>query len=448
MRSSLVIELKIVYVKRLCYEDVMFSSLTAQQSNIFNKYKYENYIKNIKFTKAQQSKWISHKIIDPIPIDKKEIFNIEMQTRGQSKNNLWMLLRLDRKTASLSCNMASVHMLHKPALVFGNKQENEVKCNNALLFECLREKIRLTLKNPTVCVVETVLNCGMFLSELGLHAASPDAYFRLNDETCIPVEIKCPYNYRDTTVGQMRNGLGANKLRYRVKHTALSVNRIGNPMFAVEKTDPHYRQMQRQMYVMKAPMCFYVVKFKRTLVVSTVLRDNEFCEKEQKTESNAYVAFGVENLNASQYQNVNKRIASFTDHANNHIYTAMQINKLAIRGIYINYGYLKCAFCNFSLDSREPFDDVIQHAHANCKMILFSEKFYNSKYFDHEKRYASIAKNSLYKANAKEWAYYGYYLNSIKDILKCFSCGTLSAVPQKHDHKHDCQYYLEILKSN
>lgn len=219
---------------------------------VIKKYKFNNYVKTIELSRAQLSRWRSNKDIHPKPLDRAEILRVEKATRGQSKNELWTLLRLDRSTASASSN-SSGNMLQRPALLFGNAQESQVKETNGIMLDHMREIIKNKI---TSAVVETVLDCGMFFSSLGLHAASPDAYFSLADGTWIPVEIKCPYNYRDTTVEQMRVELGNGNRKYRVKHTALLVNKKGTPQFEMVKTDAHYKQIQRQMYVMNAPMGF------------------------------------------------------------------------------------------------------------------------------------------------------------------------------------------------
>lgn len=424
----------------------MFASLNLEQSILFKKYKFNNYVKTINLTQTQLNEWRVNKIIAPKPLSRDEILRIEKATRGQSKNELWTLLRLDRNTASASSSNASCNILQRPALLFGNAQESQVKSDNTIVFDHMRSKIESYMPQ-TVRVVETILDCGMFFSELGLHAASPDAYFSLSDGVWIPVEIKCPYNYRDTTIEQMRAGLGANRHRYRVKHTALSVNRIGKPIFEVVKTDAHYRQMQRQMYTMKSPMCFYIVKFKHNLVVKTVWRDDEFFQKETETEANSFVAFAIENANGARFQRIDKRVYSFKTHKNNHNFTEEEIGAITHRGIYLDYGYLKCAYCSgFNMDSRESFSNVMKFNHVDCSSVGFKkEKFDNPTFFDHTKRYSSLLKNDQYKNKAKSIAYFGYYMADNGEI-KTFCCGVKSAFPSKHNHQNDCAYYLEILK--
>ncbi|ANF29669.1 alk-exo [Catopsilia pomona nucleopolyhedrovirus] len=434
----------------------MFASLNPEQTLLFKKYKFNNYVKNIRLTQTQLNEWRTNKtIVDPKPLNDDEIMRIEKATRGQSNNDLWTLLRLDRTTASATsaANSRANNLFQKPALVFGNAQENLVKANNTLMFEHMRAKIVEMCNNnggaqlQSIDIIETVPDCGMFFSKLGLHAASPDSYFKLSDGTYIPVEIKCPYNYRDTTVEQMRSTLGGNKSRYRVKHTALTVNKFGQPHFEVVTTDPHYRQMQRQMYTMNAPFCFYVVKFKHNLIVKTVRRDEAFCRKECETESKAYVAFAIENANVSRFQQIDQRVRSFKSHGDNHNFNETQTVNLAHRGIYLDYGYLKCVYCTtFNMDSREPYNSVMARVHDQCTGVpLKQDKFDNPSFFDHTKRYRSLLKSTQHRECAESIAYFGYYMDENNEI-KTFCCAVKSENPTKHNHKPDCAYYLEILK--
>jgi hypothetical protein len=425
----------------------MNCTLNSEQQCIFEKFKYENYIKNIVLSREQLLCWQTHKTINPAPLKRDVVLAIEAATRGQSKNDLWLLLRMDRRTATMT-KSHSTNLARCPALIHGNTQESRVKNQNRLMFDLLCTATE-TLSPGGVFVKNTILECGMFLSELGLHSASPDAYFELSDKTWIPVEIKCPFNYRDTCVDQIRSALGNKKQRYRVKHTALSVNKMGKPIFQMEKTDVHYRQIQRQLYVMKSPFAFYIVKFKNDLVVTTVYRDEDFFKNELRLESNAFVAFALQN--ATNDKSVDTRMRSFEFYKNNHEYTPCQFDMLAKQGLYVEFGYLKCAYCNeFTTDSREPFVSVIAKNHL-CYANLQQNFVDNIDYFDYDKRYDSLKRNYTYKNEAEPLAYFGWYLCKKENTLKTFCCGVkiddeITATSVKHLHKDDCKYFKTISK--
>ncbi|AGR57061.1 alkaline nuclease [Choristoneura rosaceana nucleopolyhedrovirus] len=413
----------------------MHVSLTAEQRAVYDKYNFATYARSVTLTRAQLDKWREKKNIVPAPVSRDETLRVEAATRGQSKNALWNMLRFNRSTASRSSGGA---MLRSSALAFGNAQETNVKVINAELFERLGH---LAAERAGCAVAETVLDCGMFLSALGLHSASPDAYFAMADGSWVPVEIKCPFNYRDTTVDQMRLELGKANRKYRVKHTALLVNKSGPPQFEVVKTHDHYRQMQRQMYVMRdAPVCFYVVRFKQNLVVLTVPRDDDFSNKEAAKEGAAFVAFAMENAGRAQFKRGERRRASFAQNAADHAYDAAQVDALVRRGLYLLYGQLRCAHCDgFVLDGHASFETAMARNHEQCEGLALQEhQFDNAAFLDFDKRHTSLV-NRRYD-NARALAGEGYYAGS-DGAVKTFCCGVRGSA----DHLPQCSYYLAVV---
>ncbi|AIG63295.1 ALK-EXO [Helicoverpa armigera SNPV] len=320
--------------------------LTAEQQNIFDKYCFTNYVSQLKSITQLLSRH--------------EIMKIEKATRGQSTNPLWFLLRLDRQTASGSNTNSSsgIGLRPIPALTYGLEQETCVK-NNESLLNLIRECVE---RETNKKITETVLDCGMFFSKYGLHSASPDAYFILDDDTIVPMEIKCPHTYRDTTVDEVRRAMNARKERYRIKHTAFSVNRNGPARFVVEKTDPHYRQMQRQLHVLDSSLVIYLVRFKDSFVASIVKRDDEFCDKESKTEQTMFKMFVNKNTSAERFRQCAVRIKSFA----NTTLTNDNVEKLAKAGFYYSYGNIACAYCDTAFDEDESVDTILDK-HKICK---------------------------------------------------------------------------------
>jgi hypothetical protein len=123
---------------------------------------------------------------------------------------------------------------------------------------------------------------------------------------------------------------------------------------------------------------------------------------------------------------------------------------LAQQGLYIDYGYLKCAFCNKTItDSREPITNIFAKNHFCFENNGFDTSvFVNKEFFDHSKRYNSLIKNSVLKNDAKSLAFYGWYIEN--DNIKTFCCGKCSdeknVTRNKHVHENDCQYFRNVLK--
>ncbi|ABY65850.1 alkaline exonuclease [Orgyia leucostigma nucleopolyhedrovirus] len=392
------------------------TELTCEQQAICDIYLYGNYVANL----------------PPKGLTVEEIARIERATRGQSHNPLWNILRLDRKTASNSTSAYTSNAWCTQAMTFGLDQERTVKRNKTLV-NLIKHKLELQLG---VTILESVLDCGMFLSRLGLCAASPDAYFVTDSDVFIPVEIKCPLKYKDVTVDEMRNALNVRKPRYRVKHTAFSVNRDGPAVFSVESTDAHYRQMQRQMYVLDAPLCVYLVKFKDSFVVSFVDRDKRFYEQELHNEQRLFNTFLAQTQKQRRPDDAEKRIVSFCNQ--NHTFSADEVRSLADDGFCYKYGRLVCVRCDMEIDGDIRCNDVLaRHASSGCgdNDAATLNTVSHADYRDHSKRLESLA-----KACADLWlAEQGVFCNKNGQLMT-FCCGLYVNSGTEVKHVDKCAY--------
>lgn len=393
---------------------------------------YENYVKNLKCKTFRLSR--------------EEIDAVEVSTRGQSENALWSTLRLDRQTASGTSNNTSVPQ--SAAMSYGLVQEKRLKRDKFLMSQ-IEKIIEKTLNGK---IVKSILDCGMILSEFGLFSASPDAYFNVsvrdddvdgNDKVVqVPVEIKCPHTYKDKNFIEVRNSLGIRKNRYRVKHTALSVNRQGDSMsFAVETTDPHYRQMQRQIYVMNAPMCVYVVKFHNSYVVLPVLRDQTFYLKEYQTEKRLFERFVEKNFNRITYNTECNRIRSLA--LNVPHYDEATVKKLAHNGIFYDFGELKCIHCDLQFDLDCPLEVILaKNKYCGDGDIKKMSKIFNRNYTDHHRRVESL----LDCNKNPKLADAGIYCDN-DETLKTFCCGVeIDRDDDEVKHSVSCKYNLMLIQ--
>nr|AOL57124.1 alkaline exonuclease [Chrysodeixis includens nucleopolyhedrovirus]AOL57265.1 alkaline exonuclease [Chrysodeixis includens nucleopolyhedrovirus]QGW49253.1 alkaline exonuclease [Chrysodeixis includens nucleopolyhedrovirus]QGW49393.1 alkaline exonuclease [Chrysodeixis includens nucleopolyhedrovirus]QGW49533.1 alkaline exonuclease [Chrysodeixis includens nucleopolyhedrovirus] len=399
---------------------IKMTSLTAEQQQIYDKYCYANYVASLKH--------------DNMKLTQDEILEVEEMTRGQSENFLWRLLRLNRQTAS---NNKGSNVMFSPnaAMCHGLKEEKKVKDNKNLMSE-IQRTIEIALKTT---VIQEIFDCGMFLSSFGLHAASPDAYYVTADMMYIPIEIKCPYTYKDLTYEDVRKTLRKNpnskKERFRIKNTALSVNVEGSPLFIVEKTDPHYRQMQRQMYVMNAPICVYLVKFKDSYVATTVYRDSAFYNVELKEEKKIFNMFVNRNKRNLMLTDQYKRKESFEG---KHLpqYTELDIRALTRSGLYFDFGQLVCIFCQNRFDVDTPAKEILAK-HTNC-----ASNSYNGIDFDVKHR-AYINYSARLKTLSQEHKHLasdGLFLDPVDSQYKMFCCGLLIEDDFNINHVDDCEY--------
>nr|QED40097.1 alkaline exonuclease [Spodoptera frugiperda multiple nucleopolyhedrovirus] len=398
--------------------------LTKSQMEIIDKYSYNNYVSTLQSPKFRLSR--------------NDILFVEHATREQSLNPLWNMLRLDRQTASGNCSYAT-SVPQSAAMSYGLRQEKLLK-NDKFLIQQVINVIETTIGGK---VVDQVLNCGMFMSEFGLFSASPDAYFVVKTttgddakEVFVPLEIKCPHTYKETNFEEMRKTFGNRNDRYRVKHTALSVNKHGDFLFAVEQTDPHYRQMQRQMYVMNAPLCVYVVKFYNSYVILPVLRNETFYIKEYQIEKRLFERYVQKNRHRLLYKSEQNRLKTLTNH-----FSLSDAQQLAESGLVYEFGELKCIYCDLPFDIEAPISEIIdRNKQCGDSSIEKMSAISNKNYISHNKRQQSLINNGI----DVKLADHGVYCTD-HGALRTFCCDEQindDTTPIKH--KDYCKYYLML----
>ncbi|ABF47458.1 alkaline exonuclease [Clanis bilineata nucleopolyhedrovirus] len=400
------------------------SNAKLEEQSICDRFLYSNFVSSLDCVNKRLSK--------------EDILLVEKMTRGQAANKLWNILRLDRKTASGSVNNVSIPTT--AAMSFGIVNEKVVKSDESFISLVRKKCVEDVLG---VKVRDTVLECGLFFTPRGLHSASPDAYFVTDDNQWIPVEIKCPATYKDTTIEQMRTGLGTRKQRYRVKNTALSVNISGPPLFQVEQKDAHYRQMQRQMYVLNAPLCVYIVKFQDSCVALTVLRNKQFCLQEEQSEQKLLEMYVLKNKTNKNLNNINSRIKSFVDQ--HHNFTDYQINSLSETGLYYNYGSLSCVFCSSRFDLDIDYNCLLDKHAMQCDRGNL--KFAVMEYADHSKRVESLRLLNVDLQLAAQGLFYDKHMLK----FRTFCCSQTTDFTNSNDnrsiivkHTKDCKYKIII----
>ncbi|AUV65282.1 alkaline exonuclease [Alphabaculovirus myunipunctae] len=393
--------------------------LSAEQRILLEMYFHNNYVKRLQSPSFRLSR--------------DEILRVERATRLQSKNYLWHMLRIDRNTASGGKSADRV-FIATDAMTYGLEQEDELKRDKATM-RLIRETIEKTLNKKAV---KRATKCGMFLSSFGLHAASPDAYFELEDGTFVPVEIKCPHSFRDVTIEQMRQKLNDRQPRYVVPHTAFTVNKRGAPLFFVKNTKEHYHQMQKQMYVMNAPMCVYVVKFAANeYVISSVMRDETECAKQREVEEKEFNKWVANNSIHKKYSSAWKRQQSLLSAS----YTTEQAKRLAERGLFHHFGQLKCVYCDATFDAEASFDFVMQKHYCTDNSVEEDIKVAVDKFVSHSKRVESLQKHDADVDLAAQGVYHDGTTG-----LRTFCCNRrVSMTTTTIKHNDNCEY-VKIIK--
>ncbi|UXX41920.1 alk-exo [Psilogramma increta granulovirus] len=384
--------------------------LTEYQLLLANKYCLQNYVKSLTMTHRNTQQ---------------EIVDLEVATRGQSDNVLWKLLRINRTTASGSQNFCGEPTT---AMEYGVCNEKLLKQNNALIgiiIDCVENRLQ---KN----VVETILNCGLFISPIGLFSASPDAYFRLDSNELVVLEIKCPYVYRNKTLEQIRLEKNSTRATYRVQHTALSLNKTGPLHVTVTKRNDHYRQMQMQMYVTGAVMAVYIVKFSDMPEIHFVDRDIEFINELEMRELKKLQMYVKENTRNQVMTMERERFHSFARASN--VTTAIA-SEFARDGLYWWCGVVLCFFCEQRFEiADKSVESVLQEHNPQCNKegnisLGSSNVVTHPQYINVFDRINSFNGVDEYCAESKKLATEGLFYYENKLVLYC--CGGENSMHKK-----------------
>ncbi|ACH69502.1 alk-exo [Trichoplusia ni granulovirus LBIV-12] len=394
-------------------------AMNEYELQLCDRYSYSNYVARLK----------------PGHINtRKEIFELERATRGQNQNALWGVLRLNRKTASNLSGCSNFVSDNNEAIRYGINQEKVVK-NNQLLMRAIKEKIEEKLD----CVVtQTVLDCGMFISPIGLFSASPDAYFVDEKGQIVVLEIKCPYTYRNTNLCSIRNSFN-NRARYRIPNTAFSINKQGPIDVRVEKKNDHYRQIQNQMYVTGAVLGVYLVKIGETEEVHFVERDEEMIKDFAKNEDSELKRVLSENAKHREFVMERNRLFSFYNSPNikNDI-----VKKLARDGFYYWNGCIKCHFCQKHVELENGLDNILaQHVcnskHGNVRYADIKHR----NYLTLQSRINSFSRLNIDSTLAQELAKLNVFVGDDNN-LKYYCCSTVIS-----DDKIDQQCIKDVVKN-
>ncbi|AGQ20368.1 alk-exo [Clostera anastomosis granulovirus A] len=400
----------------MAFEMVKFEGvLTDEQLELGGKYSLEKYVRTLTLQHRNSVE---------------DIMLLESATRGQSKNPLWKLLRINRTTASGGGNFCGKN---SPAIQYGIRQEKLLK-RDTIVMNVLKEAVEKKLKKR---VVQEVLDCGLFISSIGLHSASPDAYLVLETKEIVVVEIKCPYTYRNENLETIRTRMNTRQKRYRVPHTAFSINRHGPLQVTVEKANDHYRQMQAQMYVTGACMAVYVVKLRDDMPeIHFVDRDEALIGSMHKNELYQLKVHVHENRRNRAMVMESERVKTFVGSG----YEERVSRLLARDGFYYWCGSVSCYFCGRRFEMADCcVEDVIyKHMEEACNktenVILtqaHSKSFLNV--FDRIDNLRSVGVYS--PAQCEDMARRGLYHDGIRLVLYC--CGGTNG-----NHENLCQKEL------
>ncbi|UYE98998.1 MAG: alk-exo [Betabaculovirus sp.] len=388
---------------------VSTGALTDEQLSLANIYCLQHYVKSLTMTHRNTPQ---------------AIVDLEIATRGQADNVLWKLLRINRTTASGTNNFCGEPT---PAMEYGLCNEKLLKQNHALM-SIVVDSVEKRLQKH---VVESVLDCGLFISPIGLYSASPDAYFKLDTGELVVLEIKCPYVYRNKTLEQVRLEKNSTRATYRVQHTALSLNRTGPLHVTVTKRNDHYRQMQTQMYVTGAVMAVYMVKFSDMPEIHFVERDSEMMDELERRELEKLEMYVKENTRNQVMAMERERFHSFARACN---VTTTVAKQFARDGLYWWCGVVLCFFCEQQFEvADKSVETVLQEHNTQCNkegnISMASNVVAHPRYLNIFDRINTFESVPEYSVQSKQLATAGLFYDGTKLVLYC--CGGENGVHER-----------------
>ncbi|APO13994.1 ALK-EXO [Plodia interpunctella granulovirus] len=387
----------------MAYELAVDRGMTEEEMRLAKKYSFEYY--STRLTELHRN-------------SKEEIMELERATRGQSENTLWKLIRINRTTAT--GNQSSI-CEGTPAMQYGLENEKKLK-RNTVIMSIIRDAIEDKLKQK---VAEEILECGLFLSDIGLFSASPDAYFVMEDGSLVVLEIKCPYTYRHETLDTIRQKFNNNRNRYRVPNTAFSVSRSNELNVVVEKRNDHYRQIQSQLYVTGAILAVYMVKFSDMPEVHFVKRDETYISELRERELVRLSMYARENVKSLKMVMEKERRKTFDDNES--------ARALARDGLYYKCGLVVCYFCRqtFEIVDKTAAQVLAEHGPCDRTGNISMVEAVNASYLNIFDRLRNLQNSGLYNAvDCQALAQKGFYHDGRGLVTYC--CG--------HEHKEGCRF--------
>lgn len=391
----------------------IITPMTPRQIALSEKYLLQNYVTNLKPGHRNTPE---------------EIMMLEVATRGQNQNPLWKLLRINRTTASRG---GHVYGCDNPAMNYGLHNEDVIKCNDVYM-DGVCEAVEARLNSP---VVKRVLNCGLFLSPMGVFSASPDGYFVLANGDLVVLEIKCPYTYRNLSLDEVRQGFNRNKSRYRVPNTAFSVNRTGEMLVAVETKNDHYRQMQSQLYVTNAVLAVYFVKFADMPEVHFVERDEAVIAELGRRERLDFEQYVAENKKGQQLVAEKARLETFVGSMRPDLARMM-----ARQGLYYDYGDIRCHFCRRHFEVRGGGSEEASYEHECDKTGNVGHVHARHVgYLNVSARTESLLRTGRFsESHCQQLAERGLFHEDTSDSVRFYCCGNTEEEGHALNTEWDC----------
>ena len=222
---------------------------------------------------------------------------IEHTTRKQHQSPYWFKIRLGRITASIfkSVCRANIQNSFPPSLlknicypeVFNTAATDYGRRMEKTAIEFLLQDNKAKHKNLKLSPIGFVVDINKCY-----YGASPDAMWNCRCCENAPVEVKCPFNFRN---GDITAYLAT-------KSCSIILN--DSNLYEIKKNHAYYYQVQLQLYILKKKFAHFFVYSKEQQILIKVPFDGNFVEEQLKKTDLIFKTYIYPELVGKYYTNI------------------------------------------------------------------------------------------------------------------------------------------------
>lgn len=207
------------------------------------------------------SKNKQHFLTEKLLVTNETVLKIAQETVGQAKNDLWLIYKKHRLTASNFGDIISAmtkKSIPKSLLKSLNNEYGSIKHVRAIEWGLANESTAVNILQETENII--VQPTGLWLHQCGFIGASPDGLIGEDDI----VEVKCPYKYRKCKLSDAIT-----------EDQSYIIYKINNEIF-INKHHNYWHQIQGQLFMTKRSRCFLVVWTTDETIIVQIYKDTNW----------------------------------------------------------------------------------------------------------------------------------------------------------------------------
>ncbi|XP_050537318.1 uncharacterized protein LOC126903263 isoform X1 [Daktulosphaira vitifoliae] len=242
-----------------------------QQLDIYDEILNLQHLRNYYTTNSRPLEFKQIKFYnDCIAINRDQILNLMYSTINQSNNSAWRLYRQTRISASSKAHQIKTRRARNEDLALRFIKDKKMIGKGLKYVNYGIEMEDFALKKYSLINNVQVIKCGLVIHQKQPWiCASPDGIVIQNGKVEKLLEIKCPYNCKDSLLFDEKKQINIPYLHYDKENSIISL----------KKNHCYYTQCQIQLYCTGLELCDLFICTKRDCITVTIIRDELFLEK-------------------------------------------------------------------------------------------------------------------------------------------------------------------------